>query len=157
MTSIETENALRSEPESINGIRLWSNSIDKVTHCEQSLTPSTLLFLLGNKERIGKLNAALYDSQIRDRILLWAISDIDLRADVPWADCYQLIRSTAMSQALIDRARLAIDILNACASFSADDSPCAYATIAYLYWWIGEVHLARQAVELALIRMRTIG
>lgn len=59
------------------------------------------------------------------------------------------MRTTPMSEELVVRTRKTITVLNACASFSAEDSACAYATLAYLYWWVGQVTLARQATELA--------
>ncbi len=147
---IDIEKYYCDNSQELNGQRLWTNSLAKIADNPQALSPSTAVKILGGMVRIGKLNAALHDAQTRDRILLWVITGRKVSDPVAWADCYSLMRDAPMSCDLPFRARVAIDILNACGSFSADDSPCAYGTIAYIYWWIGETEHALTAAQLSL-------
>ncbi|WP_455952282.1 DUF4192 family protein [Arcanobacterium haemolyticum] len=148
--SIAVEKRLRDMPDLLRAGRLWHNTIEKLREHPQALTPGTAVDFLGGRARIGKLNASLYDPKIRDRILLWAITGIDLHEAVEWDDCFSLMRNAPMTPELPQRAYQAITILNACASFSADDSPCAYAAISYVYWWIGRTQMAAAAMQIAL-------
>ncbi len=147
---IDVEKQYCNNAQDLNGQRLWTNSLAKIAHDPRALSPSSAVKILGGMTRIGKLNATLHDAQIRDRILLWVITGRKVSDPVAWEDCYSLMREAPMSYALPHRARAAVDILNACGSFSADDSPCAYGTIAYIYWWIGETEQAMTAAQLSL-------
>ncbi|WP_211080710.1 DUF4192 family protein [Arcanobacterium buesumense] len=148
--SSDAEKRYRDDPDDVHGRLLWANTLKKVQVDFPDLLPHRTVHFLGGTDRIGKLNAALHDAEIRDRILLWVVTGKKIQEDVEWENCYSFMRQASMNEEVIQRARQAIRVLNACGSFSADDSPCAYGTIAYIYWWLGETQSASTAAKMSL-------
>lgn len=135
-----------------SGARLWGNSLAKFVACEErTILPGAASRMLGGPRRIGRLNAALRDVSLRDRILLYAVNTrvSSVAALSPERTEKLLIQATGDSVAET-RIKKVIDLLSAAAMYSADDDGRAYAVVAYLYWWLGQGSKAADNVNIAL-------
>ncbi|NLI04877.1 MAG: DUF4192 family protein [Actinomycetaceae bacterium] len=133
------------------GGQLWNNSLERAIESTIPLMPGNAAQLLGGKRRIGKLNAALRNLWVRDRVLLKAVdSQMGSFSTVRRTELEPMLERATRQRP--DRARVQriIDLLQACASYSADDDAAAYAVSAYLYWWLGDSAKARDNAHQAL-------
>ncbi|MFP7696058.1 DUF4192 family protein [Trueperella sp. LYQ143] len=99
-------------------------------------------------QAIGYLNAGLSEPEIRDYVILYAISDS--HEHMNHGDM------ASQFDAVFDRRKHpsrhlapAIELLDYVATWSADIDPAAYAVSGYLCWWIGQRRKAADCVRLA--------
>lgn len=136
----------------MSGARIWGNSLTKfVAYEERTILPGAASSMLGGARRIGRLNAALRDVTLRDRILLYAVNSrmTAVAALTPERTEKLLIQATG-DEVAETRIKRVIDLLSAAAMYSADDDGRAYAVVAYLYWWLGQGSKAADNVNIAL-------
>lgn len=134
----------------VRGALIWRNTLADLPPAGTVMAHNACV-ILGGKRRIGKLNAALQDLFIRDLVLLWGIHPQvgDLTSITP-CQADDLLADAASYRVDLDRVDALIDVLSACASYSADDDGAAYAVVAYLYWWKGEGYKALANAQASL-------
>ncbi|QOR48521.1 DUF4192 family protein [Trueperella pecoris] len=125
------------------GVGLWQAAIDAL---QEGTDPYEAA---GNAENMGKLNAALDQILLRDRLILFGVDESMVRLTSVSAS--QLVRRLAQAHvAPPDRVTALISLLEHVGDYSDDDDAAAYAVAAYLAWWADDRERAISNAQMAI-------